>query len=115
MFMKKALFVLVALFVFCMGSAVAQKVYVTKSGNKYHTKDCTHAKGGEAILLKDAQTKKYTACGTCKADAAVYVTASGKSYHTKDCTHAKDGEAMTPAEAKKNNKPCAKCKPDGGK
>lgn len=97
-------------------SVSAQKVFVTKTGTKYHTKNCQHAKGGEAMNYRDALAKKFTPCDVCKASAAVYVTASGKAYHKDDCPHAKEGESFSVADAKsKGNKPCAKCSPDGEK
>jgi len=48
----------------------AQTVYVTKTGTKYHTKDCNYIRNGStAIDLKDAKNKGLTACSVCKPDS----------------------------------------------
>lgn len=39
-------------------------VYVTKTGKKYHRKDCRHASTGTAISLREAR-EKYTPCSQC--------------------------------------------------
>jgi hypothetical protein len=48
-------------------SASAQTVYITKSGEKYHSDGCQHLrKSAYAISLADAKEKGYTACKVCK-------------------------------------------------
>jgi micrococcal nuclease len=48
------------------GSADAQ-VYVTKSGKKYHRKDCQFVKdGATAMTVKQAQAQGLTPCSRCK-------------------------------------------------
>jgi hypothetical protein len=42
-------------------------VYVTKTGNKYHTANCRFlAKSKIPMSLKDAKAKSYTPCSVCK-------------------------------------------------
>lgn len=43
-------------------------VYVTKSGTRYHTADCQHAKAGNAspISLAEARARGLTPCSRCK-------------------------------------------------
>lgn len=44
-----------------------ETVYVTKSGNKYHTASCRFVKSGKtAMKLADAVKGGYTPCGVCK-------------------------------------------------
>lgn len=44
----------------------SQTVYITKSGNKYHTSGCSSlSKSKIPISLKDAKAKRYTPCSKC--------------------------------------------------
>ena len=44
-----------------------EAVYVTKSGNKYHTATCRFLKSGKTPMkLADAVKAGYTPCGVCK-------------------------------------------------
>lgn len=46
-----------------------QTVYVTKSGKKYHTANCSSLSSSKiAIDLKEAVEKGYTPCKKCKPD-----------------------------------------------
>ncbi len=48
--------------------AQVEMVYVTKSGDKFHKKDCHHLKGNTNLTsmeLGKAKTGKYTACKGC--------------------------------------------------
>lgn len=48
---------------------IAQTVYVTENGKKYHAKNCALAPSGKKGLeLKDAKSKGYTPCAKCKSD-----------------------------------------------
>ena len=40
-------------------------VYVTKSGEKYHTETCRYAENAEAITLGEAIEKGYAPCSVC--------------------------------------------------
>lgn len=41
-------------------------VYVTESGDKYHTSSCRYAKGAAAVDLSEALAAGLTPCGVCK-------------------------------------------------
>lgn len=46
-----------------------EKVYVTKSGKRYHRHDCKYVKGKNGIrelTLKQASERHYTPCKVCK-------------------------------------------------
>ncbi|QYH37271.1 hypothetical protein GYM62_09285 [Algoriphagus sp. NBT04N3] len=45
---------------------VAQTVFITKTGKKYHKESCRYAKSGWAAPLADAKKKGLTACLVCK-------------------------------------------------
>jgi hypothetical protein len=48
-------------------------VYITKTGKKYHRKDCSYLrKSIEVIRLVKAITRGYTPCSRCKPPAKVY-------------------------------------------
>lgn len=48
-------------------SGAALKVYVTKSGKKYHLKECKHiSAGAEALTVAEAKQRGYTPCLVCK-------------------------------------------------
>jgi hypothetical protein len=53
----------------------AQTVYITKTGEKYHTESCRHlSKSAYSISLADAKEKGYTACKVCKPTGKVSTT-----------------------------------------
>lgn len=68
--MKKVyLFSIVLLFNLNLLLAQEGKVYVSETGKKYHTKNCSAAKTGKTGLLAgEAKKQGYTACGVCKPD-----------------------------------------------
>lgn len=115
--MKQLFLLLSMFFVFSITSNYAQKVYVTKSGDKYHSKDCQYAKKDATEMnLSDAVAKKLKPCTVCNPDKKVFVTKTGDKYHTKDCQYAKDATEMLLTDAKaKGLKVCSTCNPDGGK
>jgi hypothetical protein len=60
--MKKVISILFLSLLF-VTNLYAQKVYITKSGTKYHNADCKHlAKSKIEIDLQKAIEKGYTAC-----------------------------------------------------
>ena len=74
LFMKKlfkvALFVL-AMMAFTAYESMAQTVYVTDKGKKYHAKNCDLVKTGKkGMELAEATKAGYGPCGHCKVDAA---------------------------------------------
>ena len=57
--------ILIALFV--VADLSAQTVYITKSGTKYHTSECSYLKSSRIpISLEDAKSRGYGACSVCK-------------------------------------------------
>src|SRR5258708_2147280 len=60
----KKLFLVLLLFVF--GGVAAQTVYITNTGQKYHTGGCRYlSKSKIAIELKNAVNQNYVACKVC--------------------------------------------------
>src|SRR5690606_27281853 len=58
---------LLALFVCLACNADAQKVYITKTGAKYHRKDCRYLKYSSfEIELSEAKESGYTPCSVCR-------------------------------------------------
>ena len=57
------------MFLVSISQLTAQTVYVTKTGKKYHTENCSSlSKSKIAIELKEAIEKGYTPCSKCKPD-----------------------------------------------
>lgn len=49
------------------GEDAEEKVYITKTGEKYHRADCTYLKGnGEEITLSEAKESGYEPCKKCE-------------------------------------------------
>lgn len=79
--MKIKLFLITLLFSITLNNVMAQTVYVTESGKKYHAKNCNIVKTGKTGMeLSEAKKKGYAPCASCKADAA---TAPEKKKETK--------------------------------
>jgi NOL1/NOP2/fmu family ribosome biogenesis protein len=58
------------LFLAGMAKSMAQTVYVSETGKKYHAKNCSLAKTGKSgMQLSEAKKKGYEPCKSCKADA----------------------------------------------
>lgn len=60
----------IALFCFALQfTSMAQTVYVTEGGKKYHMKNCSVVNTGKkGIERSEAQKKGYTSCNVCKPD-----------------------------------------------
>ena len=64
--MKKFLVLLVVFIAIGARSVSAQTVYITKTGQKYHTGDCRYLSQSKiAIELKEATQNGYDACSVC--------------------------------------------------
>jgi len=50
-------------------------VYITKSGTKYHTKDCPHARNTGVARPRDAVRKTHGACKSCDPDGNAVASA----------------------------------------
>src|SRR4051812_34729861 len=60
---------LIALFIAASLRAGAQTVYITASGKKYHSKNCTAETGKKKpVELAEAKRLGYQACTACRAD-----------------------------------------------
>jgi hypothetical protein len=69
MMSKKSKLLLLLFFIVVSGTADvhAQKVYVTRTGEKYHRSSCHYLKYSSVeIELRDAKKKGYTRCSVCK-------------------------------------------------
>lgn len=63
--MKKLFFIAVLQVLFC-SVLLAQTVYITKSGKKYHTENCSSLRSSSIpINLSEAIQKGYTPCSRC--------------------------------------------------
>src|SRR5690606_12136816 len=64
-FIRGVLWLLLAAGIAC--DADAQKVYITKTGEKYHRKDCRYLRYSSIeIELKEAKKNGYTPCSVCR-------------------------------------------------
>ncbi len=80
-------------------SGKAQKVMVTKNGDKYHLASCRYAAtGATATDVKDALAKKFVACDVCKPPA------KPNSEGTQCTAKTKDGTRCSRLTSSKNGK-----------
>lgn len=69
--MKKSL--LVFIFLSMAIFAIAQTVYVTKTGSKYHSDGCRYlSRSCIAISLSEAKSEGYAPCSVCDPPTQVY-------------------------------------------
>lgn len=76
--------------------AFSQTVYITKTGNKYHTSGCQYlSKSKIAIQIDTAVERSYTPCSVCKPSVtsskrtqgiAQFESEPGKSVNSSHCT-----------------------------
>src|SRR4029078_12386978 len=65
--MRRFLLFIISLTVISAGAVSAQTVYITKTGQKYHTSDCRYLNHSKiAIELKEAIQNGYDACSVCQ-------------------------------------------------
>ncbi|MEY8847625.1 hypothetical protein AB9K26_02355 [Psychroserpens sp. XS_ASV72] len=65
--MKKALLITLILFITSTSNVLAQTVYTTKTGEKYHKANCRYLKYSKTQITFDkALELGYTACMVCK-------------------------------------------------
>lgn len=54
------------IFIGCVQTSLAQTVYITKTGEKYHTENCRYLKySKKEIILEQAINLGYKACSIC--------------------------------------------------
>jgi hypothetical protein len=90
-------------------------VYVTKSGEKYHCKDCrTIADNNATATTLTEAKKKLQPCAVCKPDAIVLISEKGEKYHTKECKVAGENtkEVEVAAAQTQGYQPCKICHPE---
>ena len=76
--MKKQLLLLTAIFALLIGNVFSQTVYVTKTGKKYHSANCTYlSKSKIETNLPDAIARGYTACSKCNPPTKVNQAQTG--------------------------------------
>ena len=82
---------IVLIVVFLSTPIIAQTVYVTKTGSKYHKSSCRYLKSSKiSINLADAKAKDFTACSVCKPSSTV--SSTGRK---RDTTTVKDAPKTT--------------------
>jgi len=65
--MKRQLLLFFSILLFCSINVIAQTVYVTRTGSKYHNDGCRYLSQSKiAIDLTDAISKGYGPCSVCK-------------------------------------------------
>lgn len=80
--MKRVLFL--SLFFIFSFHALAQTVYITNTGKKYHKESCRHLSQSKIeIDLKDAQSQGYGPCGTCKPGGSTVQSSTEKKTNLK--------------------------------
>ena len=94
------------------------KVFTSKTGDKYHCKDCSAlGKNPSSIMFSEVAKNKLEPCAICKPDVVVYTTAKGNKFHMQECHYAaKSPISMAMAAAiDKKMSPCKSCNPPDGK
>ena len=86
--LKIFLFIISMLFV---SQIVAQTVYITKTGEKYHTNNCRYLKySKKEISLESAKTLGYNPCSVCKP-----ITTISKSNNTNASSYSNSNKTST--------------------
>jgi hypothetical protein len=77
----KSIFIIIGI-LFLVSASANTKVYITKSGDKYHKSSCSYLRNSKIeISLKDAIDQGYTACSRCKPPKT-YKKSSGEDEGT---------------------------------
>jgi len=98
--MKKLLLISAFLVLGMSSAAVAQTVYSSAKGEKYHTADCKYSGDASEISVGDAKKANKKPCDICKPDElgkAKLVQCSGKTKDSARCkrmTAAKGGKCF---------------------
>lgn len=80
----KKLSIILSIFILTSISLVAQTVYVTNTGAKYHSSGCRYLSRSQiAISLSQALSQGYDACSICNPPTKVIKKHSSKKKHTK--------------------------------
>ncbi len=102
--MLKSVLIHLVLFTILFHSSInSQTVYITKTGKKYHTQDCSYLRNSSYnIELKDAIEKGYSPCSRCKPqvisnsnNSATTTTVTQKKSTSKEVNISKRCAAIT--------------------
>ena len=86
---------------------IAQTVYVTKTGSKFHKGNCRYLHSSKiTISLSDAKAKGYTACKVCKPSSSVSPTIKGQDTATVKAS-TKATQKTEPATTTISSKRCS--------
>jgi len=105
------------------------KVFVTRSGAKYHRDDCRFVSKSKIPATLARVMGRYGPCSVCAPPVLkaaiqpinppkgvpaqqVFVTRSGKKYHTANCSYLKKSKiGIALASARRSHSPCSRCSP----
>ena len=103
------------LFLFLVGgtsNVTAQSVYITKTGEKYHTESCRYLKySKKEVTLEDAMSFSYEACLVCKPSAKLNSKEKSPLIETKKASQAKPPQRKaTASQCTGTTKSGSRCK-----
>ncbi|WBL43549.1 hypothetical protein PBT90_02435 [Algoriphagus halophytocola] len=93
---------LVLLLFFAMTTVAAQsesKVYITKTGERYHKSSCSYAKTGWQSTLAAAKKKGLIPCKVCKPGGAGSVSSTTSSNSLKSTNSATSSQCLAITKA----------------
>lgn len=94
--MKQLRLIIFILSITCSSNVLAQTVYTTKTGEKYHKSSCRYLKySKKEITIDKARELGYSACGVCKP------TKENSKASSNTTTNAITPKAKTKSNAKK--------------
>lgn len=77
------------------------KVFVTKTGAKYHRSSCRYAQTGWEATLTEAKERKLTACLVCKPGGGSATIPANSSSTQKNSLYLQNPVKLTPASRRK--------------
>lgn len=109
--MKKQLVLFLLSVVLLLGKLplVAQTVYVTNTGEKYHNAGCRYLrKSANAMNLADAIAQGYTACSVCKPPTTATRATTQEKKPTSTATQKKVGVSRQCSASTQSGKRCSR-------
>lgn len=102
----KRLQIIAIIFFLLSAFALAQTVYVTNTGKKYHKSSCSYlSKSKISISLEDAKSSGYTACKRCKPSSETTYQKS-KTKVKPDTTTKEKKKTVTTTKEKTTSSRC---------
>lgn len=92
---RLAVIVFLSLLSFTVYAQSDTKVYVTKTGAKYHRSSCRYAKTGWPATLTEAKDRGLTACLVCKPGGGSASTSSSTSTNSLKSTPSSSNTTTT--------------------